>query len=278
MLDPLGDGKSAISLVSVMGSDLDVVNDAKASYNNVAHELGEREKRLINFLMLAEPPHMSPFRGVVFKFRVKAPLFIARQWWKHVIASTHTDEQIQWNEMSLRYTKLDEPEFYKPEVFLGQDSVNKQKSSVPLGHWEQEWCAFRWDITAINSAEDYKYLLTQGCSKELARGVLIPAVYTQWHWTTSLQAVLNFLELREGSGAQDEITKYAKAIEGLITPHVPEVMKAWRKKIERNQARKEALELLSEIRELLPEMSINNSDQKPYELATKIDAILERVR
>lgn len=279
MLDPLGDGKSAISLIGVMGRDLDVVNDAKASYNNMSTELGDREKKLIRFLMLAEPPHMSPFRGVVFKFKVKAPLFIARQWWKHVVASAHVDEQLQWNELSLRYTKLDEPEFYKPAIFLGQDVVNKQKSSVPLGSFEQEWCSFRWDINALNSTEDYKYLLTQGCSKELARGLLIPAVYTTWHWTSSLQAVLNFLELREGKGAQSEITKYANAVEQLITPHVPEVMSAWREKLRRNKARADALELLSEIRESLPECISNfETSQSIHKLAVKIDKILDEVR
>jgi thymidylate synthase (FAD) len=78
--DPLEDGKSLLMLIGHMGGDIDVVNDAKASYSKQVYEMTEKEEKLIHYLMLAEPPHMSPFRGVVFKFQVKAPLFIARQW------------------------------------------------------------------------------------------------------------------------------------------------------------------------------------------------------
>jgi len=240
--DPLEDGKSLIALIGHMGSDLDVVNDAKASYNKMVFEMTEKEEKLINYLMLAEPPHMSPFRGVVFKFQVKAPLFIARQWYKHTVASCHVDEQLQWNEMSLRYVKLDEPEFYIPKTFYNQSVVNKQKSGDPLADLEQEWSSFRWNVATLNSAEDYQYLLQQGVSREIARGVLIPAVYTQWHWTASLQALLNFIELREGAGAQSEIGKYATAIETILREYVPVTMKAWDKKRARDKARKQAYE------------------------------------
>ncbi|MGF1536530.1 MAG: FAD-dependent thymidylate synthase [Elainellaceae cyanobacterium] len=76
--DPLGDGKSRMHLVSSMGSDLDVVNDARASFERVSDELSEKDIKLLNYL--AAHQHTSPFRGVVFKFKVKAPLFVARQW------------------------------------------------------------------------------------------------------------------------------------------------------------------------------------------------------
>jgi thymidylate synthase (FAD) len=77
-IDPLKDGKSRIELIDSMGSDLSVVNDARASFENSSQELGEKEIKLINYLVKHQ--HTSPFRGVVFKFKVKAPLFVCRQW------------------------------------------------------------------------------------------------------------------------------------------------------------------------------------------------------
>jgi thymidylate synthase (FAD) len=79
-IDPLQDGKSKIELISYMGSDLDVVNDARASFEKSSQQLNEKDKKLINYLIKHE--HTSPFRGVVFKFKIKAPLYICRQWWK----------------------------------------------------------------------------------------------------------------------------------------------------------------------------------------------------
>ena len=77
-LDPLQDGKSRIELIDSMGSDLSVVNDARASFGKVSKMLTEKDIRLINYLI--EHQHFSPLRGVAFKFKVKCPLFVARQW------------------------------------------------------------------------------------------------------------------------------------------------------------------------------------------------------
>lgn len=77
-MDPLRDGKSKIELIDSMGTDLSVVNDARASFNRVSSELKEKDRRLINYLIKHQ--HYSPLRGVVFKFRVKAPLYVCRQW------------------------------------------------------------------------------------------------------------------------------------------------------------------------------------------------------
>ena len=76
--DPLNDGKSRIELISSMGSDLDIVNDARASFDKKSSQLTEKDTKLINYLIKHE--HTSPFRGVIFKFKVKAPLYICRQW------------------------------------------------------------------------------------------------------------------------------------------------------------------------------------------------------
>jgi thymidylate synthase (FAD) len=156
------------------------------------------------------------------------------------------DEQLQWNEMSLRYVKLDRPEYYTPKKFLNQSIINKQKSGEPLAQEEQDEAMFKWIVAETNSTENYQSLLSLGVSKEIARGVLIPAVYTQWHWTASLQALLNFIELREGIGAQSEIGKYATAIETILREYVPVTMKAWDAKQERSRKRRQSLELLEQ--------------------------------
>ena len=76
--DPLKDEKSRIELIDSMGNDLSVVNDARASFEKTSEELSEKDTKLINYLI--KHKHTSPFRGVVFKFKVKAPLYICRQW------------------------------------------------------------------------------------------------------------------------------------------------------------------------------------------------------
>ena len=103
-LDPLDDGKSLVMLVDSMGTDLSVVNDARQSFENRSEEWAAKDAKLIGYL--AREGHTSPFRGVVFKFHVKCPLFVARQWWKHVIACTYVDDQLGWNEKSYRYLSL----------------------------------------------------------------------------------------------------------------------------------------------------------------------------
>src|SRR6476646_4122310 len=126
MIDPLQDGISRIELIDRMGGDLAVVNDAKASFKRVAESVGDREEKLINFLIspISEPQHTSPLRGTALKFRVKAPLFICRQWWKSHIASCHSEDQDGWNEQSFRYVEIEQPEFYIPTEFRSQAKSN----------------------------------------------------------------------------------------------------------------------------------------------------------
>ena len=76
--DPLKDGKSRIELINSMGNDLSIVNDARASFEKSSQKLNDKDIRLINYLIKHQ--HTSPFRGVVFKFKIKAPLYVCRQW------------------------------------------------------------------------------------------------------------------------------------------------------------------------------------------------------
>ena len=224
--DPLGDGKSRIELIDSMGSDLSIVNDARASFDKTSQVLNEKDIKLINYLIAHQ--HTSPFRGVVFKFKVKAPLYICRQWWKHVIASNHNDEQLGWNEKSFRYVSIDDSnEFYIPKTFRKQAKSNKQATVGSIGEDQNQTAIAIYEQQCQASYEAYSKLLDLGVGREQARGVLIPSVYTSWVWTVSLQALLHFIELRRGAGAQSEIGAYAGAIVELIQPIVPIAIESW---------------------------------------------------
>ena len=225
MLDPLGDGKSALRLLDSMGNSLSVVNDARQSFAAESTEWTERDGKLLRYL--AKHHHTSPFRGVVFKWSVKAPLFVARQWWKHTVASTFVDDQLGWNEKSFRYCAADEAEFYIPIEFLQQSEDNRQASAGPLPSRSQQ-LAFAQYAQAVDACKQaYAGLLLTGVSKEQARAILPSALYTSFVWTCSLQALFHFISLRIGHGAQGEIVAYAKALLELGRPVAPEAFDAF---------------------------------------------------
>jgi thymidylate synthase (FAD) len=225
-LDPLGDGKSALCLLDFNGEQpFRVVNDARQSFAAESTEWTDRDGKLLRYL--AKHHHTSPFRGVVFKWSVKAPLFIARQWWKHAVASTFVDDQLGWNEKSFRYCAADEAEFYIPTEFLQQSDNNRQASAGPLASKDQP-LAFAQYAQAVEACKQaYAGLLLMGVSKEQARAVLPSALYTQFVWTCSLQALFHFISLRIAKGAQGEIVAYAKALLELGKPVAPEAFDAF---------------------------------------------------
>jgi thymidylate synthase (FAD) len=226
IFDPLQDNKSELELISSMGDDLTVVNDARTSYDKRSKTLTEKDIKLIRYLIKYN--HSSPLRGVVFKFRVKAPLYVTRQWFKHLIASNHNDEQLGWNEKSLRYTEIkDVNEFYIPLRFRKQSAINKQSSDECLEYENNREALILFANLCQESYRTYEKLIKLGVGREQARGVLVPSVYTSWVWTVSLQAVLNFLDLRQGDSAQYEIRCYAERIHDIVKQIVPETMKAW---------------------------------------------------
>ena len=224
-LDPLGDGKSSLRLLDSMGNSLSVVNDARQSFAAESAEWTERDGKLLGYL--AKHHHTSPFRGVVFKWSVKAPLFIARQWWKHTVASTFVDDQLGWNEKSFRYCAADEAEFYIPIEFLQQSEDNRQASAGPLPSRSQALALVQYAQAVEACKQAYAGLLLIGVSKEQARSILPSALYTSFVWTCSLQALFHFISLRIGKGAQGEIVSYAKALLELGRPVAPEAFDAF---------------------------------------------------
>ncbi len=118
-----------VRLVDVLGNDLSVVNAARVSYDKEVEEFGPKDEKLIKFLI--REGHTSPFRHAALTFEVYAPLFVARQWWKYAVASTHVDEQNGWNESSRRYITEAE-EFYVPSAsaWRSKPENSKQKSAM----------------------------------------------------------------------------------------------------------------------------------------------------
>lgn len=216
---PLGDGIGKVELLDAMGDDLAIVNDAKQSYDRHSQHFGEKEQGLLSFLLTNN--HTSPLRGSVLRFHVKAPLFIARQWWKHVVACTYVDDQLGWNEKSFRYCQAKDNEYYAPLVFRTQSTNNKQASN---GEIDAQHKASALYSRAVGIAvESYVNLIEMGVAKEQARAVLPACLYTSFTWTCSLQALLHFIALRQEDGAQYEIQQYAKALTELAASRFPHV-------------------------------------------------------
>lgn len=215
-MDPLNDGISSVELVRVSGSDLDVVNAARVSYGKVSDTIGERDKKLINFLM--EHEHTSPFEHNQLSFRIKTPLFVARQWMRHRMNS--------YNEVSYRYVKAP-MEFYIPSNWRFQDATNRQCST---GAFENSELLAAYKKSLEIAVETYEMLLAQGVAREQARGVLPVCIYTEFIFTCNLHSLMHFLKLRLSHGAQSEIRAYAQAMLELALPHFPASLAAWSKK------------------------------------------------
>ena len=211
--------KGYVRLVDTMGSDLSVVNAARASFAKESLELGKKDVQLIDFLIREN--HMSPFRHAFATFEFKAPLMVARQHWKYVVGSDHTMDS--WNESSRRYVTI-EPEFYVPAIDqwrLAPDD-KKQGSGGPIGPW----------IGAVLSDELIRYIeqgealysmaMDNGVAAEQAR-LFLPAygMYVIYRWTCSLQSIALFLNQRLDEGSQVEIRDYARAVLSLIQPEFP---------------------------------------------------------
>lgn len=211
-----------VELIDAMGSDLTVVNSARVSFGKRKTELSDGDRKLIKFL--AEHKHWSPFRHVQLQFHCKVPEFVARQWYKHVVGITYSEAPTvdhAWNEVSLRYVDASEFDFYTPQGFRQQSENNKQASVDTLVPDQDLKLQEAYQGHCQQSLELYQRLVESGVAKEQARGVLPLSIYTEFYWTASLQAVVNFITLRQHPGAQYEIREYANALEEFTKLVVP---------------------------------------------------------
>lgn len=218
-----------VSIVNVMGSDVDVVNAARASFEKQVSELSDKDAKLIDFLV--RDKHDSVLRHCAVTLEVYAPLMVARQWYKHAVASTYLEDQNGWNESSRRYITENEV-FYipLPHQWRGAPENRKQGSE---GFVESTIGAkYTARLRKITEEQHQLYLdaLEDGIAPEQAR-LLLPAygMYVRWRWTVSLNALLHFLSLRMDEHAQWEIQEYAKAIDDMLGQYFPYTIDAWRK-------------------------------------------------
>jgi thymidylate synthase (FAD) len=216
-----------VRLVNSMGTEVDIANAARVSYDKEVYAIQDSDKRLIQFLISHR--HDSTLRHNVMSFEVYAPLMVARQWWKHHVGSTHVEEQNGWNESSRRYI-TEEPVFYIPtfDEWREKAANNKQGSGAPVSKDTGVMATKLMQAHAQKSLDLYDEAMERGISPEQAR-MFLPAysMYVRWRWTASLNAILSFLELRQGETAQDEITQYANAVATFVEGQYPITMEAW---------------------------------------------------
>ncbi len=211
-----------VERIDALGSDLTVVNSARVSFGKRKESLDASDEKLIRYL--AHHRHWSPFRHVQLQFHCKVPEFVARQWYKHVVGIAYTEAPTvdhAWNEVSLRYVDASNFDLYMPAVFREQSADNKQASSdrtVEDGDGSLLGC---YQEHCEQSLVLYRQLVDRGVAREQARALLPLAIYTEFYWTVSLQAVVNFIKLRQHPGAQYEIRVYADAIAKLTADVVP---------------------------------------------------------
>ena len=218
--------KGYVRLVDTLGNDLSVVNAARVSYDKEATEFSPKDARLIDFLI--REGHTSPFRHAALTFEVYAPLFVARQWWKYAVASSHVDDQNGWNESSRRYITESE-EFYVPSAssWRSKPENSKQGSGEPIHFSLGSHYTNKLNETITKGIELYQEAMSDGIAPEIAR-LFLPAysMYVRWRWTVSLQGVMTFLDQRLEHDAQKEIQDYAFAVKDLAHGAFPETFKA----------------------------------------------------
>lgn len=212
-----------VELIDSMGSDLSVVNAARVSFAKESqweyqHEegvhpfdqfkdLSEKDQKLISYL--AKHGHWTPFAHAFLSFRIKAPIFVARQLVKHQVG-------LAWNEVSRRYVD-EEPEFWFPEVWRGKPVNAKQGSNgvVPSEQPDMDIDMYV-RIMGDKALATYVELLQHGVAPEQARMVLPQNTMTEWIWSGSLAAFARVCKLRLDPHAQQETQEIAQQINGLV--------------------------------------------------------------
>jgi thymidylate synthase (FAD) len=206
-----------VRLVDFMGNDLAIVRAARVSYD-AAWRAGEdagSDAKLIHYLW--RHAHTSPFEAVEFKFEVKAPIFILRQWHRHRTWS--------FNEVSARYTELPTEFFVPTPDQVGAQSTSTKQARVAA---DPDVIAPAMIRAACESAfETYRALLARGVPRELARSVLPVSTYSHMFAKVDLRNLFHFLTLRLDAHAQYEIRVYADAMLKLIRPIAPVAVGAW---------------------------------------------------
>jgi thymidylate synthase (FAD) len=207
-----------VRLDDYMADDLSVVNSARVSFGKYKEVLGEDDKALINFLMRER--HGTPFEHNSFRFHVKCPIFVAREWFRHRIGS--------FNEFSARYAEVPTTAWTPaPEDIRKQVGKPGSYSFEPLDRVASEEAAYIIEEANLYAFKIYRELLQLNVAKEVARTVLPMGVYTEFYWTVNARSLMNFLSLRSSPHAQKEIREYASILEESFKNVMPFTYAAW---------------------------------------------------
>jgi thymidylate synthase (FAD) len=201
-----------VRLDEAMADDLSVVNGARVSFARHKTEMDESDAGLIRFLMRER--HGTPFEHNAFRFHVRCPIFVAREWFRHRWSS--------FNEFSLRYAKATE-DFYVPEPEDVRTQVGKPGaySFEPVSDEVAETTREELRQVYESAYGTYERLVELGVARELARAVLPVGAYTEFYWTVNARSLMNFLSLRNAEAAQREIRRYAEACERFFADRMP---------------------------------------------------------
>ncbi len=219
--------KGFVEVIDSLGSDLTVVNSARVSFGKRKEVYDKSDRALVKFL--AKHKHFSPFRHMMVQFHLKAPEFVMRQWYKHVVGaettSSYPTKDHAWNEISGRYTPV--TDYYIPEVWRKQSEDNKQASEGELDDLQQKRMTHLYERYLLEVERVYETMVKSGMAKEQARVVQPLSQYTEAYWTASFQAIMNFIDLRDEKTAQWEIQQYAKSLKEMMYDIYPETVKIW---------------------------------------------------
>lgn len=202
-----------VSLEDSCADDLSVVNSARVSFNKYHQEMEEGDEQLIGFLM--KNRHGTPFEQNFFRFRVKAPIFVFREWHRHRIG-------ISINEWSARYSELRE-EFYIPEL----ENVRSQTGKPGYYTFEvaseedAKWFVGQLQIQSHLDFDKYQEAIARGIAKEQARFFLPVNVYSEMYWSCNARSLMSFLALRNAPKAMWEIRQYAAQLENIFREIMP---------------------------------------------------------
>lgn len=201
-----------VRLDDAMASDLSVVNAARVSFARRKDEMDEADEGLIRFLM--RDRHGTPFEHNAFRFHIRAPIFVAREWMRHRVGS--------FNEFSMRYAKATD-EFYVPDADDVRSQVGRPGaySFEPVDPELAEQT--REELRAVyeQAYATYERLVEAGVARELARSVMPVGAYTEFFWTINARSLMNFVSLRAAETAQREIRRYAEACETFLAEKMP---------------------------------------------------------
>jgi thymidylate synthase (FAD) len=201
-----------VRLDDSMADDLSVVNAARVSFARRKEEMDESDHGLIRFLLRER--HGTPFEHNSFRFHVRAPLFVAREWFRHRVGS--------FNEFSMRYARATD-DFYVPEPEDVRTQVGKP-GSYSFETVDPELAeATRDELRAVydEAYATYERLVERGVARELARLVMPVGAYTEFYWTVNARSLMNFVSLRAAETAQREIRRYADACERFLEERMP---------------------------------------------------------